>query len=654
MEGAAEFPDDAKIEAMDDAPLSERLKYGSAFHNEVLAKLMDMRDAAAEPVEAFHENWNLVDEHMGLHVDLTRSSIKGDGSVDPNKKEIPFEKSLVVPVSFAVEKTLMAQLTSIFSARDPRFQYDGAGPEDVNGAKLMEAVVSNHLRQGGTNMVVYQSIYGWMMKPIVSGPMAEMVGMQFPELVRPIRQYGRRSQYVRHEAIDPYKLRIDPRKSLSTFQRGDMVGHQFVESLIFFKTRRLDKEEGPYFNVDQLSDTGWAGCEHGENDKTHLDQPGTTSDDTEEVRAYYTEHFEARIIPKEWKLSESDKPEIWWFEWCGDDVIVRAHASPCDHGQFNYSIGASYPDQNVIMSMGLGQLIDPFQRFMTWMASSRFENVRRFLNNASLIMDNFINVSDVLNPKPAGHVRATQAGQDLVAQGLIAPQNLLPQLTMTDVTGQHMADIQTLFEWVGRLSGSNDMTQGIHLPSKRTATEIEKLSGAASQRTASMAEGLDYGLFDSMASQHAMLIQQFMTDEQWFRVGGDLARSLQQQVGESDAVKPAGGGLHVRISPHDLYGQYDYVPYTGMDPEAPWKSVDAMMQLLQVMQGSGLTNPQAALALGEQEVADIKELVIRIGQNMKIKDVESMFKPNPILVQQQQAFEAQKAAGNYVPVQAAQ
>jgi hypothetical protein len=667
MDGAAEFPDDAKI-VDNEAPLHERLKHKSTFHNELLGRLMDIRDEAAKPVENMHDDWNRVDEHMGLHVDLSRSSIKGDGTSDPDRKEIPFEKALVVPVTFAVEKTIQAQLTSIFNARDPMFQYDGHEPGDVQGAKLIEAVVANHLRRGSADMTAYQSIqnalrygnapvhthwyeeYGYMMKPIVQGPMAELIGQKFPELVRPIRQWGRRQQYVRHQAIDPYKLRIDPRKSLSTYQDGDHIGHAFVESLLYFKSRKLENEEGAYFNVDALDDTGWVGSEKDTTNKTHLDEPGKQGDDIEDVRAYETEHLEVRLIPNEWELSDSDKPEIWWFEWCGDAVIVRAHPSPYDHGKFNYSIGCAYPDQNVILGMGLGQLIDPFQRFMTWMASSRFENVRRFLNNSSLIAENFVEVADVLNPKPAGHVRLTQAAQDLIAQGVISdPRVFLPQLALTDVTGQHMADIQTLFEWVGRLSGSNDMTQGIHLPSKRTATEIEKLTGAASQRTMSMGEALDTGLFESMADQHAQIIQQFMTDEQWFRVGGDLARDIQQRVGESDAVKPSGGGLHVRIAPQDIYGMYDYVPYTGMDPEAPGKSVEALMNLMQVTMQTGLHNPQMGMQMGEEEVADLKEFVVRIGQNLKVKDVERFFKPNPILVMQQQQFEAAKQAGNVVP-----
>jgi hypothetical protein len=448
---------------------------------------------------------------------------------------------------------------------------------------------------------------------------------------------------VRHQAIDPYKFRIDPRKSISTFQEGDVVGHQFLESLLYFKGRQLEKKEGAYFNVKELDDKGWGKKSA---DKTEGDEPGSQVDDIEEIRSYETEHLEIRLIPREWKLGDSDRAEIWWFEWCGDEVIVRAHPSPYDHGKFNYGCGAAYPDQNVILSMGMGQMIDPFQRFMTWMASSRFENVRRFINNSALIMTDYIEVEDVMKPKPAGHI------MDLIAQGLVSDARVFyPQLALTDVTKAHMEDIQQLFEWVGRMTGANDMTQGIHLPSKRTATEVDKLSGAASQRTASMGEDLDAGLFGPLAVLHSMIRQQYTRDPQWYRIGGDMAAEIEARVGSADMIQRQGSGLHVKIAPWDLYGAYDYIPYTGMDPANPARSVESLMNLLQVVSGIPyLNDPQAGIMMGEEEIADLKEFVLRIGENMKIKDVSRLFKKNPIIQQMEDAqLEQQKAAGNVVP-----
>jgi hypothetical protein len=672
MDGAAEFPDDTEI-VSNEGPLSERLNYTSPLHKELIAKLIQIRDVAAEPIEDMHEEWNRVDEHMGLHVDLRRSSVKGDGTLDTTRKEIPFEKSLVVPVSFSVEKVIQAQLNSIFTGRDPQFQYDGGGPEDVAGAKLMEVTVGYDLRKSNFGQVSSQAIqnslryglgpvhlywyedFGYMQKPMVQGPMAEVLGATMPDLIRPMRQWGLRCAHVQHQAIDPYKFRIDPRKSLSTFQKGDIIGHEFTESLLYFKSRKLSKGEGPYFNCEQLEKSGFgSGYRRSGTNRSHGDEPGRSNDENiQETQNYHTEHLEIRLIPKEWKLGDGDKPEIWWFEWCGDDVIVRAHASPYDHGKFNYGVGAAYPDQNVILPMGMGQMIDPFQRFMTWMASSRFENVRRFINNAALIMTDYVEVADIMNPKPAGHIRLKQAAMDLIAQGLVSDARIFyPQLALQDVTGAHMQDIQQLFEWVGRMTGANDLSQGVHLPSKRTATEIDKLSGSASQRTQSMAEDMDNGLFGPLAELHSMIRQQYSTDEQWHRINGDMALEIEQRIDAKDMIKRHGSGIHVKIAPWDLYGEYDYIPYTGMDANNPARSVENMLQLMQVTSGiPQLNDPMMAMQMGEEEIADLKKFVLRIGENMGIKDVGRLFKKNPMIqVMQDQQLAAQQQAGNVVPV----
>jgi hypothetical protein len=194
MDGAAQFPDGAKIESVQRKP-HELLAYKAPLHKEIIGKLIKIRDAAAKPIENMHEEWNRVDEHM-----------KGDGSLDPNKKEIPFEKSLVVPVAFSVEKVIQSQLTSIFNARDPQFQYDGTGPEDVAGAKLLEVSVAYDLRQSNFPQVSGQAIqnalryglapihlywyedFGYMQKPLIEGPMREAVASFLPDLLRPVRR----------------------------------------------------------------------------------------------------------------------------------------------------------------------------------------------------------------------------------------------------------------------------------------------------------------------------------------------------------------------------------------------------------------------------------------------------------------------------------
>jgi hypothetical protein len=675
FDGAAEFPDDASIESIEEKP-EDMLAFKTKLHGNILARLIDLRDLGKEAIEDHADDWQRIDEHMGMKVDITRQAIKGDGSVQPDKKEMPFERAFVVPVSFAVEKVLSTQIVSIFTGRDPITQFDGAGPEDVAGAKLMEAAAGYDLRRMRANLVIgsvtqsalryglapvhsfWNEDMGWIMKPLLEGPMAQVISQMFPELARPVRQWGLKRAHVTWEPVDPYRFRIDPRKSVARFQKGDFIGHERVESYIYFTQRQLKNEDGAYFNVKELKSVGY------DRDAARSMQleEGMQGSFYEDSLSFPTEHLEVRLIPREWELGDSDRAEIWWFEWCGDAVIVRAHRSSYHHGEFSYAVGESLPDFHTVINAGFGEMVDPFQRFMNWMGSSHYENVRRFINNSALLMDRFIEMEDVLNPKPGGHVRLTQDAQDLVESGMVSDGRVFyPQLNLTDVTKGHIEEIQWMFQLVGRMTGVNDPSQGIELPSKRTATEINALTGAASARTQGIAQTLDDMLIGPLADQLSMIRQQMTTDTDWYRVGGDLAREIQRRLGDdpSKILTSTEGGIRALIAPHDLYGQYDYVPYSGTDPQNPARSVETMMKLMEI--GQPFADPQMMMAMGEEEVLDMREMFTRVAENMRIKDIDRFWKPNPLIpppmmgpeVVGDETMAAGMQAGNFVSPEAA-
>ena len=477
--------------------------------------------------------------------------------------------------------------------------------------------------------------------------MAELLKLQFPDLARPVRQWGLKRAHVKWDPVDPYRLRVDPRKSIARFQEADFIGHERVESYIYFSQRKLKNKDGPYFNCEHLKSVGY----DRETARTMKREQGTEGSYYEDSLCYPTEHIEVRLIPKEWKLGESDRAEIWWFEFCGDAVIVRAHRSPYHHGEFNYCIGESLPDMHTVVNSGFGEMVDPFQRFMNWMGSSHYENIRRFINNSALLADRFIEMEDVLNPKPGGHVRLTSDAQDLIESGMVQDGRIFyPQLALTDVTKGHIDEIQWMFELVGRMTGANDTSQSVALSSKRTATEVDALTGAASQRTQGIAMTLDEMLIGPLAEHLSMIRQQMTTDEQWYRVNGDLAREIQRRIGADNPIlQSTEGGIRALIAPEDLYGQYDYVPMSGMDPQNPSRSAETLMQLMEI--GQPMADPQTMMMLGEEEVLDTKEMFTRIAENLKVKDISRLFRPNPLIPPQVVPDEAMAAgvqAGNFV------
>jgi len=55
---------------------------------------------------------------------------------------MPWARSIVVPVSYAILQVFLTQLMAIFTKRDPPLEIHGVGSEDVRPAKLMNAVMA--------------------------------------------------------------------------------------------------------------------------------------------------------------------------------------------------------------------------------------------------------------------------------------------------------------------------------------------------------------------------------------------------------------------------------------------------------------------------------------------------------------------------------
>ena len=86
----------------------------------------------------------------------------------------------------------------------------------------------------------------------------------------------------------------------------------------------------------------------------------------------------------------------------------------------------------------------------------------------------------------------------------------------------------------------------------------------------------------------------------------------------------------------------------------PARSAETMIKLMEI--GQPFADPQQMMMMGEQDILDMKELFTRVDENMKIKDVDRLFKPNPMIpppmgpeVVGDEAMAAGMQAGNFVP-----
>src|SRR5690349_12808269 len=94
---SATFPDGAKITAGPQQPVEVLLDYKNGKeHKNVLARTKARLDLSFRNKQPRYDAYDRADEKRRLYVNLASPARRGDGTVDVTKKEMPFERPIVM------------------------------------------------------------------------------------------------------------------------------------------------------------------------------------------------------------------------------------------------------------------------------------------------------------------------------------------------------------------------------------------------------------------------------------------------------------------------------------------------------------------------------------------------------------------------------
>jgi hypothetical protein len=148
------------IEVMEQPP-EVKFRFGTKEHDDLLSKLTLRRNLGHTAVSGRFQGWDDVDNTLKMKIDLSQGARLGDGAYSEQKREMPFERSIVVPMSFAMLQVRLAQEYSIMMGRDPVFPIEGVSPEDVVPAKMMETTIAYDCRESNVPLTFYQWIWDY-------------------------------------------------------------------------------------------------------------------------------------------------------------------------------------------------------------------------------------------------------------------------------------------------------------------------------------------------------------------------------------------------------------------------------------------------------------------------------------------------------------
>lgn len=603
--------------------IAELLKYTDTptqLHSKILSRLIRRRNLAREALSSKFDMWDEIDNNLRARIDLSAPARTSDGGTDPRYKEMPYSRSVVVPMMFSILSVRHSQQLSVFLSRTPVFQIEGVGPEDVEPAKLLESVLAYDCERTNIAFAIHQIL--WDLERYGVGVWYVTFSREYgPIFMRTGEvEYGLRNEYNKIVPVNPRAFYLDPRFPVARLQEAEYVGHMWSAGISYLREQAIERG-GPYINVEAAKRVA---SSRGENRRGSIEfkqsGPGVIDEHDPGVLDLY--HMQIRIVPKEWGLSESENSEIWWFTWANDAVIVRAHRSPYAHGKFTYAAAEAVPDYHSIDNPGWAELILGLQRLANWMYNTHVEAVRKSLNNAFIFSPDLIVEEDVLNPNPAGHIRMTKFARDLIVSGRISPQALVYQLQHADLTRGHVNDVMTLMEFAQRLSAANDPSQGIPLPSRRTLGELQTIMASASQRIASSARICDVMALKEAVEQMIVNRQQFTTLERWYRLVGANPKDFAGRA--SDRLVVTENTVRALINADDIYGMFDYIGHSGSiradsskDPETWARALQMVSNLLPMMM-----NPQL---YPDGRVFDVRQLLVEMAKTLGIKNIEDLF-----------------------------
>ena len=646
-----------KIESMPGQPLHDRIMQDEEFERKILERLKRRRDYAVRNIEYRYKEWDRVREHMSMYVNLDRKARKGDKTVDTKAVEMPFQRSVVVPATYATLHVLLAQILSIYSARKPMFQISGIGPEDKLRAKIMEVMLDYDSRQSQAYSVLYSLfldalttgmgvVYDsweieegntWKHTPLeVPGVPPELLrAMLGPLAFTPVKEWGVKREYNRWRTIDPYRVRKDPRVPLSRLQEGEFFGHQFDAAYNYFAKRQMPN--GPFFNVEALQDIKLGRTKMSEYkgyDGINESQPMESGHRmNEKYGDFYTgETMVVECIPSDWGLENTDNPSKYLFTWVEDRKIVRAHELQNWHQEFPYSGVETDPDFHASVSPGQGELIEGLQRVINWLYNSHIENITAVLNNRWVYSPRFVNEMDLDYGGPGENIRLSNEAVEMMLSGEVQNvQQFLFQMPTQDVTGSsYIPAMEKTYSFLQLLTGANDPLSGIPTPTERSATEVQTITAKATDRIAIMTRLMDEGGVQPLMRRAVSNRQQFTRMERYYRIVGDFQRSL--------------GIDTIFATLQDIQGDFDYEPISGIMPEDPRRSAASWSNLLA---GAGQI-PQLQQPGPDGMMLDFREIFKTIAEKQGITDIDRFFMD--VQVQPDEQVAAGAEAGNLAQV----
>ena len=554
--------------------LTKEIPFGSDLHKEVIRTLSSRIDLAEKGFSSQRDKFIKAEDTILAYVPESdmdrrrRSARENEGQ--------PKYTTIKLPYTFALLMSAHTYLTSVFFGRAPIHQFTGRHGESEEQCDALEAIVGYQVQVGqmlGPYYIwLYDSLkYGagiieeyWCEDQVQFSTIEEVPDPMDPTGLKTIKQQTRVTMpgYSGNKVgnIRPTDFLPDPRVPIGRFQDGEFV---FVRKKLSWETIVKRKKQGYYMNIDAIAGASKSSnyFAAGQNQRvaSNLETPEdnmTIVDTSIEGFAHpavvYVYEGCVSIIPKEWKLGNSDFPEKWMFTLTQDkSIILGAQPHGAMHCKFPYEVLESEVEGYGTWGRGLPEIVESVQNTLDWLINQHFFNVRAALNNQFLIDPSKVVAKDAEDGGPGFvyRLRPEAYGTDV--------RQYFYQIPVQDMTRGHVADMQTMLGIGERITGINDQIMGVlNAGGRKTATEVRTSTGFGVNRMKTLGEYMSATGFTNHSSKLVQNTQQYYQETKKFKLAGNLLSDM-----NPNAMK-----TFMDVSPEAIQGFYDFVPVDGTLP----------------------------------------------------------------------------------------
>ncbi len=565
-----------------------KLKPGTDFHDELVKEVLFRASEAHHIMQRKFDIWNKITDQLEAYIPKDEEEIE----IEDEDRRKP--TSTVVPAMFTYLDTLLTHTMSL-SLDYPVFRFAPGGPEDLGGVLKLEAVIAHQT----TRAKMPLNLHTWWRDAFCYGLGVLASGWEKrtgPVTVREeVPDYDIESgvtvgskfittlsEQVLYEGnfltnISPYVYLPDPCVPIHEVQRGEFVGYVATDNLMSILGREFNdnkSEDAVWFNGKYLK--GLPG-----RSAYFVDSDSPVADSRYDVQERVSHpidviHMYITLIPKDWELGSSEKPEKWVFSLANDRVIIRAQPLNLDHDMYPVAICAPDFDGYKVTPTSRMEAIWGLQHATDWLLNSHIRDQRKNVHGRYIVDPQQVMMGGLEDPDQSIiYLRPSSWGRN--------PKDAIFPLPVNNVTQVNVANMSALMNIMQEATGAQSPIQGTQRQGgeRVTAREVGVTSSSALGRiTRAVEVGQLQGMQD-LAFQLASNTKQLLTESTYVSIVGrmedDLNDELRGELKDNNNRLP--------VSPLDLNVGFDVVMANTVSSVREM-SGEQMAQYFQVVAGN--------------------------------------------------------------------